>query len=299
MDDGSTDGSGELADCLARNNGEIRVYHQSNQGVSAARNVGVDLARGEWVWFVDADDVPSSTWLENICQYFEYGKYDIIFSNFLKSFPDGREEYITTGIVGEIGEDDLPCCYMEQQYTSGYFGFLWCKLLRKSFMEKCSASFQKGLTLAEDLKYLVSLYVNNPRCIFTEDIALCYTVDAVNSSKAKKVDYRAQLEIRFDIYQWIKNTIHFEHYQHELRKHISQYVAFVFFYGFEEHHNILEEASWLISHPEYTECLETKQMSGIMKWIIALIERGQYGNVSCLLKWRVALRNIYRRILNR
>ncbi|MFF8893516.1 glycosyltransferase family 2 protein [Brevibacterium casei] len=56
VDDGSTDSSGALADALAEADPRIRVVHQGNRGVSAARNRGLDEAGGEWIVFLDADD---------------------------------------------------------------------------------------------------------------------------------------------------------------------------------------------------------------------------------------------------
>ena len=56
IDDGSNDGTAELCDRLCGKNEEIRCVHQSNAGVSAARNRGIDEARGEYIWFVDSDD---------------------------------------------------------------------------------------------------------------------------------------------------------------------------------------------------------------------------------------------------
>ena len=61
VDDGSTDGSGAVCDELAAAPqplpmAAIRVVHQDNKGVAAARNRGLDMARGRWIWFVDSDD---------------------------------------------------------------------------------------------------------------------------------------------------------------------------------------------------------------------------------------------------
>ena len=56
VDDGSTDGSGEICDKAAKNHSEIKVVHKPNGGLSSARNAGLDVARGEYVMFVDGDD---------------------------------------------------------------------------------------------------------------------------------------------------------------------------------------------------------------------------------------------------
>lgn len=56
VDDGSTDGSGAILDEYAAKDKRFRVIHQQNAGVSMSRNVGLGVAYGEWVWFVDGDD---------------------------------------------------------------------------------------------------------------------------------------------------------------------------------------------------------------------------------------------------
>ena len=297
IDDGSTDGSGELLDELAMeyNRIMIRVYHQKNQGVAVARNKGLELAEGEWVWFVDADDIPNNSWLNEIEKYLKDGKYDIIFSNYTKVFSD-KNEVVVINIVGEISESELPQIFMNLQYKNGFFGYLWCKLLKRSFIEKNHIFFTPGLTLAEDLKFLVELYQNKPKTLFVKTNAYNYTVDAINSSKDKDIEYVDQLAIHYEIYLWIKDTACFSIYKSELIKHISYYIAFVFFYGFEKNGSIKEAVQWLEKNPHYQNCLEGKDLTGIMKLIVLLLKHGQYDFLSGMLRIRTLLRNIYRGI---
>lgn len=88
VDDGSTDGSGEICDSLAegriggeaeRQIGNMKVLHQENQGVAAARNAGAKMAKGEYLAFLDSDDWWASTYLSRmlwlIANYPEAGLY--------------------------------------------------------------------------------------------------------------------------------------------------------------------------------------------------------------------------------
>ena len=56
IDDGSPDRSGEICEEYAQKDARVRVFHKDNAGVSSARNLGLDNAKGEWVTFVDSDD---------------------------------------------------------------------------------------------------------------------------------------------------------------------------------------------------------------------------------------------------
>ena len=64
IDDGSTDGSGALCDALVKTDGRIRVVHKLNGGVASARNVGLDHVKGEYIGFVDSDDIISPVMYE-------------------------------------------------------------------------------------------------------------------------------------------------------------------------------------------------------------------------------------------
>lgn len=56
VDDGSTDGSGRICDEYSENDPRVRVIHKPNSGVSDTRNKGLDMAKGEWIFFLDSDD---------------------------------------------------------------------------------------------------------------------------------------------------------------------------------------------------------------------------------------------------
>lgn len=78
VDDGSTDDSGNLCDEFARSDFRVMVLHQQNQGVSAARNNGTDVATGEYVMYVDADDITSLFMVQEAINAIESTDADLV-----------------------------------------------------------------------------------------------------------------------------------------------------------------------------------------------------------------------------
>jgi glycosyltransferase involved in cell wall biosynthesis len=82
VDDGSTDGTGQLAEQLAASDPRVRVIHKRNGGVSSARNAGAAVAQGEYVSFLDADDMLLPEKLERQLAVFDlFPSCDLVFSD--------------------------------------------------------------------------------------------------------------------------------------------------------------------------------------------------------------------------
>lgn len=75
IDDGSIDKSGEICDRFAKQDSRIKVIHKENEGLSVARNTGIDIAKGEYIQFVDADDYIDINMIKETCE--KAIKYDI------------------------------------------------------------------------------------------------------------------------------------------------------------------------------------------------------------------------------
>ena len=66
IDDGSPDNSGKICDEYAKIDSRVKVVHKENEGVSAARNAGLELAKGKYICFVDSDDYIQRDYLERL-----------------------------------------------------------------------------------------------------------------------------------------------------------------------------------------------------------------------------------------
>lgn len=79
IDDGSKDKSGEICDTYAKNDNRVKVIHKINEGAGIARNVGLSIAEGEYVGFVDADDYVSADMFKILFNEAKTEKYDAVF----------------------------------------------------------------------------------------------------------------------------------------------------------------------------------------------------------------------------
>lgn len=82
VNDGSTDDSGTICEEYAARDSRFRVYHKENGGVSSARNLGIQLAQGTYIAFVDSDDLIMSDYLEVLLRSMEENNADIVCCNY-------------------------------------------------------------------------------------------------------------------------------------------------------------------------------------------------------------------------
>ena len=106
VDDGSTDGSGEVCDEYAGRDERIRVIHQANRGLSGARNTGLDNVQGEYIAFVDSDDLVSPNYVETLYELLMRYDADIAACAYIKvtteQLTNIREKVLSLDNVREI-----------------------------------------------------------------------------------------------------------------------------------------------------------------------------------------------------
>ena len=90
VDDGSTDGSGEICDAFAEKDSRIRVIHQENKGLSGARNSGLDIMSGEIVAFLDSDDAYYPEMIQSMVEIMQREKADVVMCQFESCYTQGK-----------------------------------------------------------------------------------------------------------------------------------------------------------------------------------------------------------------
>ena len=149
VNDGSTDQTQDVLDaaCKRMRNLKIKVIKTKNQGVSKARNTGLDAAEGKYIMFLDADDRISPRMLENMVAFSEKRGADF---SFCKWTSDQNQLCKTATIPEEVTKDKV---FSTLLYRSVLLEFT-CVLYRREIIEKYSLRFDDSLRYGEDLAFL-------------------------------------------------------------------------------------------------------------------------------------------------
>lgn len=296
INDGSTDESLEIIEKYMEKDSRIYCIKQNNRGVSVARNVGLSKASGEWIWFVDADDLPNQEFLQNVFSVKQDDAIDIIVGNYQRLELDGKIKNVFVKEQGLISSEKFPELFMKYQYKIGYWGYLWNKLIRKSFLQMKQINFQEGVTLAEDLKFMVEMYCDKACIYIVPYVAVRYTVNDINMEKEKKIDYWTQLFIQIEIKKWIVDCCKKMEYVNYFKWIISRYAAYIIFYAQENCKDYINFAKKMRNIEEVNSQLSLKNVETSMKPIVWCLIKKKYFILKMYLVLRKNIRSIYRKI---
>lgn len=160
INDGSTDKTAEICAGLLKQYGNIRVIHMEDEGVSAARNAGLNMAGGAFVTFVDADDRLRPKTIEVLYEGILSTGCDVCGCGFLKWSGESQWELLKKERYRiEEARKYTAREYLKEELLQGN-SRCWSKLYRRAAIG--SLRFQKGLSIGEDMLFLVQLlpYVN-------------------------------------------------------------------------------------------------------------------------------------------
>ena len=182
VDDGSTDESGHILSEYAQRDSRIMVIHQRNAGAAAARNAAVAIASGDWICFLDSDDVYSPYWIETALSVSKEG------ADFVRQgYFCGREFFDGFGSV----EEGVKCyAYAETAAAEWCWqvlpskGFLCLCLVRRDIVQR--VSFDEKITNKEDSVWLMSLIPQFKRICVTDYCGYFYRQSEDSLSKRKK-----------------------------------------------------------------------------------------------------------------
>ena len=163
VDDGSEDGTVEIARKAAEEDSRLTVVARDNLGISATRNAGLELCEGKYIRFVDADDTLPADSIERMVRRAEADGAELVIGGFDEYFGDKRSYH---SLVKE--EKTVPCDdmlgHLCSHANSYYYGVLWNKLFLRAAVEEGHCRFQEDLTWGEDFAFVMD-YLRNVRTV--------------------------------------------------------------------------------------------------------------------------------------
>lgn len=154
INDGSVDGSADICDKYALIDMRIHVLNQKNKGVSGARNAGIRAAQGEYLMFIDSDDIADATFLEEYVNAIQIMNVDVVVGGYRTIKENGssslycpeKNQIFCSNIWEEISKDPQP------------FGYLWNKIFKGDIIRKWDLLLREDMYSQEDLDFCLSYF---------------------------------------------------------------------------------------------------------------------------------------------
>lgn len=151
VDDGSTDGSPQILDKYAKEHENVYVIHKENGGVSSARNIGVEHARGEYIWFIDADDCIRANILGAILPLLELQQPEVLKIG-LKFVPEDYSDFSRDVVV--LSDKDI---LVHNEIDQFPLYSVCVVLISKELLKTGKVCFNESLKYCEDEYYMFCL----------------------------------------------------------------------------------------------------------------------------------------------
>lgn len=208
IDDGSTDGSGAICDEYVAKDSRVRVFHKENGGVSSARNLGLDNAKGEWIYFVDADDevvVNSIFWIMQ-----ETEGVDSVWGGFERVDANGERIYMTENGSPQLvnREEAILALYGLSNIVYGSWGWLWVRLFKREVIERKQLRFDESINYNEDGLFITAYLCAIKGLVnYIDKIIYRYYESETSVMESTKKRFNPALLTSFDSFVQMKRLI--------------------------------------------------------------------------------------------
>jgi glycosyltransferase involved in cell wall biosynthesis len=214
IDDGSTDTSATICDKYAQLDNHIKVFRKQNGGVSSARNIGLDNAKGEWITFVDSDDYTYENWLDNFIFEIDKDKnVDMVMQGFKVDKPLWNDEnnkeiyYRRFYGINYVGSVDNGILLMDKNAMKGY---LWIKIFKHKIIKNYGIRFDCRFSFLEDEEFCLRYSVYCKKILFTDKIGYFYNVPNCGKYKRNFDDFylfQSLYECSISIFHKCRNLV--------------------------------------------------------------------------------------------
>ena len=248
INDGSTDSSGQICDHLASQYENIKVYHIENAGVSNARNMGIQLATGSWVTFIDSDDFVTQDYLATLASAVEGLNVGFVIAPL---------HHIKNGIVTDIpphsGKTELWSTeetMKELLMTTRTSFFPVAKLFKRNLL--ADEKFNTNYHLAEDALFLTELLLKTRcSCVFIDKPVYYYDHREGSATTSVNRHVFDTIEVYQQIIAQVSQAfpnLKYELINRECWSYITVYDKIIFTSREEYQKEKAELRTWIVQH---------------------------------------------------
>lgn len=202
INDGSTDGSGDICETYAEKDSRIQVIHQKNEGVSAARNMGLSLATGKYIFFLDADDICLKNTIHSLLHNIQ--DHDLAIGSIQPIEEDGRPTHSMPPFPEQVVSAEQMLTLLFHEEVLGYQGFLSNKLYRHDIICNNNVRFRDDICYNEDRLFLTEYLLGCNTAKTTNQIIYLYRQHEESALGQQRCLFHEAMLSELDAYEVMK-----------------------------------------------------------------------------------------------
>ena len=185
INDGSKDNTGAICDAYAARDARIRVIHKENGGQSSARNMGTEIAKGDYFIYIDSDDfIMDPDFLKKMVE--AAGENDIIFYKH-KKFDDETKQFSPCAYsFAQLGEASYYDTLKAMITADAFFGMPWNKCIRADVIRENNIHFDESLT-GEDMDWIYYIILGSRSLTTVDEPFIAYRQRANSVTSSLKI----------------------------------------------------------------------------------------------------------------
>lgn len=179
VDDGSTDQSASICESYSNKDSRIKMLHKSNGGVSSARNLALSCMNGEWICFLDSDDMLYDDALENLINISQYDHLDLLQFAFSRKFDDRHSLSLETKVMDANEYVDKA---LYNVCAAGSF-------IKSDIIVKNKIKFNEHVHLGEDQLFIFDVFKYSRRIKYISDVYYYYRMNEDSAVNNPRIDH--------------------------------------------------------------------------------------------------------------
>lgn len=200
VDDGSTDGSGDICDVYQLKDKRVQVIHKENSGVSDSRNLALNTAVGEYIQFLDSDDwiTPDATKL--LVRSMEEYQCDMVIADFYRVAGERLSHKGDIEEEGVMSRQEF-AAHMIENPADFYYGVLWNKLFRREIIEKYHIRMDTSISWCEDFLFNLE-YIRHAHSFYALQAPIYYYLKRKGSLVSQGMSINNTIRMKVNVFEY-------------------------------------------------------------------------------------------------